>query len=148
MKIDVDIEARHTGQLVVTITSPDDTVVALHNGSRGVFSEDLVVTYSEYGREHEAPFECGCIMQVDPEYTLADLFGESSEGEWILDVSLSSGFASATLREWCLRFYEDEPTLPFGLKTRREPKPGAPDRPTRRPPRPKKRRPPPRSGPS
>jgi predicted component of type VI protein secretion system len=42
---------------------------------------------------------------------------------------------------------EDEPTLPFGLKTRREPKPGAADRPTRRAPRPKERPPPRRVGP-
>ena len=110
LKIDIDIEVVSTGNLLVTLASPEGTILVLHNESRAVFSEDLVLTYSQYGRTHEAPFECGCIMKIDPENALSDLVGESAEGDWVLEPSLVSG--AGTLRQWCLRFYKDEPALP------------------------------------
>ena len=84
IKVGVDITHTYIGDLKVSLTSPDNTRILLHNRT-GASTNDLVQTYDV----HATP-------------ALARLSGKSVKGKWKLTVSDHAGVDVGKLRRWNL----------------------------------------------
>ncbi len=82
----VDLDITHTwiGDLIVTLTSPSNTSVVLHDRT-GFNADDIVGNYPG---------------TLTPEQSLATLIGEPLDGTWQLTVSDNAGFDLGTLNSW------------------------------------------------
>jgi subtilisin-like proprotein convertase family protein len=83
VEVYVDIDHTYQGDLVVRLTSPEGTVVTLHNRTgdiHGWYPDELI------------PFE-----------SLDVFVGENCQGTWTLFVADYAHYDHGTLREWCLR---------------------------------------------
>ncbi|TWT44283.1 Lys-gingipain precursor [Phycisphaerae bacterium RAS1] len=90
--VNVDLNLTHTyvGDLLVTLTSPQGTVVTLHNRSGGG-ADNLVLTYDDEGSAPDGPG------------TLAAFDNQRPTGTWTLTVSDQAGADTGTLNSWTLR---------------------------------------------
>jgi subtilisin-like proprotein convertase family protein len=90
--IDVAVNITHTyiGDLIVELTSPAGTVIALHNRT-GSGADDIVTTYDDEGG--------GTV----PAASLSGLDGERTAGQWRLRVSDAANTDTGTLNGWSLR---------------------------------------------
>ena len=97
--IEVFVDITHTwqGDLILTLASPEGTVVTLHN--RTGSSADNI--YGWYPTE------------LDPVDSLDTFVGENTDGDWTLWVSDNAGADTGTLNEWCMNFSYAEP-VPVG----------------------------------
>lgn len=80
-EVAVDLNVTHTwiGDLIVSLTSPNGTLIVLHDRAGG--SEDNIQTT----------------------YSLNDFNGEDTAGDWILHISDNVGTDIGTLDDWTLR---------------------------------------------
>jgi subtilisin-like proprotein convertase family protein/C1A family cysteine protease len=78
--VDVDITHTYVGDLTVTLVSPDNTRVVLHNKEGG--SED----------------------DIKETYVPAGFVGKSIQGTWTLEISDTAGSDTGRLHEWSLTF--------------------------------------------
>ena len=90
--VDVPIDITHTyiGDLLIELTSPQGTVVRLHNRTGGG-TDNLVRTYDDATAPPDGPGR------------LSDFNGQSSQGAWTLTVSDQAGADTGTLNAWGLR---------------------------------------------
>ena len=92
--VDVDIDLTHTfsADLIITLTSPQGTVVGLHNEGGG--SADFTPRRWDDEPGHTLPEGPG---------TLADFDAELATGTWTLTVEDDAGGDTGTLHGWALR---------------------------------------------
>jgi len=91
--VEVYLDITHTfiGDLIVTLSSPCQTTVVLHNRSGGS-TDDIVGWYPD---------------QISPDGDLESFIGLNMAGEWTLEVSDNAGGDVGTINEWCLRITHD-----------------------------------------
>ncbi len=96
-EVEVYLNLTHTyvGDLIVELTSPEGTVVRLHNRSGGS-ADDLVGWY---------PTE----LTVTGPGSLDDFIGENAMGDWEIWVSDNAGADVGTLHTWCLKVTASSP---------------------------------------
>lgn len=95
-RVEVFIDITHTyqGDLRVALTSPEGTMVELHNRS-GSSTDNIYGWYPE---------------ELSPVGDLNDFLGEAMLGEWTLFVSDNAGSDIGVLNEWCIKVtYAAEP---------------------------------------
>ncbi|MEE2908292.1 MAG: proprotein convertase P-domain-containing protein [Planctomycetota bacterium] len=92
--VDVEMDITHTyiGDLEVILTSPQGSVVYLHNRS-GSGSDDIVVTYDDDGEG----------VLPDGPGELNDYYTEAGTGTWTLLVRDNAGADVGTLNSWALK---------------------------------------------
>ncbi|MBC8522470.1 proprotein convertase P-domain-containing protein, partial [PVC group bacterium] len=91
--VDIELDLTHTyiGDLIVEVTSPQGTVVRLHDRSGGS-ANDMHMYYDEQGGDlPEGPG------------SLADWVGEIVTGTWTMTVSDNAGADTGTLDHWALK---------------------------------------------
>ena len=91
--VDLELDITHTyiGDLIVEVTSPEGTVVRLHDRSGGS-NDDIHMYYDEEGGD-----------LPDGPGTLSDWEGEIVTGTWIMDVSDNAGADQGSLDHWKLK---------------------------------------------
>jgi len=91
--IDIELDLTHTyiGDLIVEVTSPEGTVVRLHDRSGGG-ADDMHMYYDEEGGD-----------LPDGPGMLSDWEGEIVSGTWRMDVSDNAGADVGTLDHWALK---------------------------------------------
>jgi len=96
--VEVYVRIKHTfiGDLVMTLTSPEGTVVRLHNKGGGG-ADSLVGWYDS-------------TLVVSGPGALADFIGEDASGEWQLWVSDQASYDVGTLKSWCVKASGGAPT--------------------------------------
>ncbi|GJM18647.1 MAG: hypothetical protein DHS20C14_08600 [Phycisphaeraceae bacterium] len=102
--IDVDVDINHTfsGDLIITLTSPEGTDVVLHN--EGGSSDDF--TARRYDDDDAANF------LAEGPGMLADFEFEIVTGVWTLTVEDDAGGDTGTLNSWTLRVASSGETCP------------------------------------
>ncbi|NLF29331.1 MAG: hypothetical protein GX591_00420 [Planctomycetes bacterium] len=90
VNVPVNISHTYIGDLRITLTSPQGTVVTLHNRGGGT-TDNIVGTFDDEGS----------LIPAGP-VTLADLVGESPAGTWTLTISDMAGGDTGTLNAWAL----------------------------------------------
>jgi subtilisin-like proprotein convertase family protein len=97
--VDLELDITHTyiGDLTVTLTSPEGTMVTLHNRSGGS-SANIQQTYDDEGITPDGPG------------ALSDFDFESPLGTWTLTVTDSAGGDTGTLNAWSVK------VLPSGVE--------------------------------
>ncbi len=90
--VDVELDITHTyiGDLTVSLTSPEGTMVTLHNRSGGS-SANIQQTYDDEGTAPDGPG------------ALSDFDFESPMGTWTLTVTDSAGGDTGTLNAWSVK---------------------------------------------
>ena len=123
LNVDLDISHTWVGDLIVTLTSPDNTTVTLIDrmgipGSTfGCDENDLQITLDD---EAGAPIETECSgSPISGSFTPNDLLsafdGETMEGDWILTISDNAGGDTGELNEWTLNYDYDSPGIPLDV---------------------------------
>jgi subtilisin-like proprotein convertase family protein len=118
VEVYVNITHTYIGDLVVKLSSPDDTVVILHNRTGGT-AENIVGWYP---------------AEIPPNQSLDAFFGKLANGIWRLTVIDQAGSDVGTLNEWCLKISyggsvagADDEGKPFMLRLEpARPNPAAP----------------------
>lgn len=111
-KISVRVQITHefSGDLAITLTSPDGTTVALA-GANGCETDDINVTFENgAGRFFCRAETPGYFGRVVPLGDLSDFNGENVNGTWTLNVADVGPDDLGTLTAWTLNFCE-EPTV-------------------------------------
>jgi len=86
INFDVNITHTYIGDLIVSIESPDGTIVDLHDRSGGT-AEDIIGNYPG---------------NLTPAESLAGFLGENLDGTWTLHVSDRAGTDVGTLNSWAI----------------------------------------------
>lgn len=86
VRVFVDITHTYQGDLIVELTSPEGTVVRLHDRTGGS-DNDIYGWYPD---------------DLEPAESLDAFLGEDAAGDWTLHVSDNAGIDTGTLNEWCL----------------------------------------------
>ena len=85
IEVSVDITHTYVGDLIVSLISPQNTKVDLHNRTGGR-ADNIITTYT-----------------LDTTSDLQNLIGESIRGQWKLKVSDSAGVDLGKLNYWALK---------------------------------------------
>ena len=88
----LDITHTYTRDLIISLTSPQNTEVTLHNGSGRTF-----------------PYWFDVDHPADSPGSLSDFFGEMSNGNWVLTLIDRAGGDTGRVNEWAIRLFT-EPT--------------------------------------
>ena len=93
----VDITHTFIGDLIVELTSPDGTIVRLHNRT-GASTDDLHANYD---------------LDTNPDGpgAMSDFDGENPLGEWTLFVSDNAGIDTGSVDQWCLDLFIAEEVI-------------------------------------
>jgi subtilisin-like proprotein convertase family protein/subtilisin family serine protease len=86
--VDIDVVHSYQGDLIVELTSPDGTVVRLHNRTGGS-TDNILGNYPE-------------TLAVGGPGALEDFIGEPMRGDWILFISDNAGADVGFLNSWGL----------------------------------------------
>jgi subtilisin-like proprotein convertase family protein len=104
MEVFLDITHTYIGDLEVTLSSPCQTTVVLHNRGGGS-SDDIYGWYPD---------------ELAPDGDLDQFVGLTMAGEWTLEVTDNAGGDTGTINEWCMRITHDtvvsvdDPGVPGG----------------------------------
>ena len=85
IEVSVDITHTYVGDLIVSLISPQNTKIDLHNRTGGR-ADNIITTYT-----------------LDTTPDLQNLIGESIRGQWKLKVSDSAGVDLGKLNYWSLK---------------------------------------------
>ncbi len=90
--VDVDITHTWRGDLLLELTSPDDTTVTLHNGGGGS-ADDIVGNYPE-------------TLTAEGPGSLADFVGDTGDGDWELSIEDTAlGADDGTFNSFTVNLY-------------------------------------------
>ena len=113
--VQVQVQITHTfqGDIELDLSSPNATVVALHDGDGGA-SDNLNLIYSDTGVPNGSDdFNCGCVMQPAVG-TMVSMVNGSYIGDWTLTADDNfPGADNGTLDSWCLSLFEETPPVPI-----------------------------------
>ncbi len=107
VEVFLDISHTYLGDLEITLSSPCQTTVVLHNRSGGS-SDDIYGWYPD---------------EIAPDGDLTAFVGLAMAGEWTLTVTDNAGGDTGAINEWCLRMTHDsvvavdDPDLPGDAQT-------------------------------
>lgn len=104
--LDVAVDIPHTwpGDVTLTLESPAATVVTLHAGGGGN-NDNINVTYDDEGAANAGAGSHdlgGAAMQPSGPGTMADFDGQSSDGDWTMTASDTTGGDDGTLNSWTM----------------------------------------------
>lgn len=109
--VDVNISHTYLEDLIVSLISPQGTVITLVDSSCGN-RNDMVVTFDDQGNSPfcatTSPTLSGLVIPKD---ALAVLAGESSSGNWSLQVEDTASFDGGAINSWALNVCGVDKTL-------------------------------------
>lgn len=113
----VDIDINPVRNARITLVSPAGTRAILFDGNCFTNSGDIELNFDD-----EAPEDIPCppddFVPAQPEQPLSVFDGESTAGQWTLEVRvLQGGFGTGTLKNWTLEFCAATATTPPVLLT-------------------------------
>lgn len=112
LQVKVDVTHTFVGDLLVDLISPQGTTIRLHNGD-GADQQDLKVTFWDFGLENGSlPYNCECVMQPPGPGSLVDYVGETTQGDWRINIFDQFSGDFGVLNEWCVRAFVNMPVFP------------------------------------
>ncbi len=125
---DLQVQIAIDGSSIATLTSPSGTSIDLHYpcwleqdtgcddgpwGGPDITTSPILefrINYWTLARENEPWLDRDAFRQPAVPGSLAEYFGEATEGDWTLEVvGRGEVCTGCVLRQWCLRFYDQEP---------------------------------------
>ena len=115
VNVSIDLTHTYTGDLTITLTSPQGTVVELTNGACGE-NDDIVATFNDAGNAVSCNLTAPTLSgNVQSKEQLSAFKGEDSEGDWTLTVIDGFNGDGGSLNEFALEICTTQNVL--GLLT-------------------------------
>ncbi len=108
VKVAVDISHTFRGDLQIDVRSPSMTTVRMSN-NHGGGGDDVIVTFSSTGVPFDqAQLAAGLAFEMQPSGpgSMLDFAGQSSLGDWVLEINDTAGVDDGTLHSWQLELYD------------------------------------------